>query len=750
MMAGVLIVLLLLVSSAESETRNPKLKAQDHWAFKSPVRPPVPKTENKSWPQNTVDHFILSRLEREGLSPSPEADRRTLIRRLSFDLTGLPPSPQEVAEFVADKSPGAYASLVERLLSSPHYGERWGRHWLDAAGYSDSNGYFDADSDRPLAYKYRDYVIRSFNDDKPLDRFLREQIAGDELAGYQAGGDVTPEIVELLVATHLLRNGPDGTGESDGNAQEQRVDRFSVLEGNVQIIGSALLGLTVQCARCHDHKFEPVTQEEYYQLQAILRPAYDPDRWLKPNDRALAIGTKKEREKNKHEIEKFEIERKALTESLEGLMKPWRKLVLDENLTKLPEQERQELQKALDTKEKERSARMKELLKTHEALVRIKDEDLINRFPDIASGYKSLSEAIKKREADRPVPLPQIAALTEQTNQPPAHHVLVRGNYTKTGREVEPGVPAVLCSAKNAFQISTPPAGRSGRRTAFAKWLTSAEHPTTARLMVNRLWQHHFAVGIVATPENFGLTGAQPSHPELLDWLTTEFMTSGWSVKALHRLMVMSATYRQASSSAEMAKAWQVDPDNRLLWRFPLQRLDGEAIRDAMLSISGELDRKAGGPYVPKAKTDEGQYVISENDPGSKRRAIYLQQRRTNPVTFLDLFDGAKMNPNCVQRTASTVPLQSLALLNSEFARARSKAFAERLLNEVKEDPTQRIDLAFELALSRGPTAAERAAAEEFLKRQGDFYSSSSETNHLVLTDFCQMLFAGNSFLYVE
>jgi hypothetical protein len=643
------------------------------------------------------------------------------------------------------------------------------------AGYADSNGYFDADSDRPLAHKYRDYVIQSFNDDKPFDRFIREQIAGDEMAGYEPGGDVTSNMVALLTATHFLRNAPDGTGESDGNPQEQRVDRFSVIEGNVQIIGSALLGLTLQCARCHDHKFEPVTQDEYYQLQAILRPAYDPDKWIKPNDRALSIGSKAELATNKQALEKFDKEMKALKESLDGLMKPWRKLVLDENLAKLPEDERKEIQKALDAKEKERSGKMKELLKKHETLVQIKDEDLLKRFPELAAGFNSLTEATKKHEAARPTPLPQIAALTEPAEKRPAHYVLVRGNYTKPGREVEAGVPAVLCSAHNSFQVTAQSAGSSGRRTALANWLTSPEHPTMARLIVNRIWQHHFGAGIVATADNFGLNGSRPSHPELLDWLATEFVRSGWSVKAMHRLIVTSATYRQSSvaagvkrlpsnpavrnsqsenqralRSSTVAKAMEVDPDNRLLWRFPLQRLDAESIRDAMLAISGELDPKVGGPFVPKAKTEEGQYVINEKEPGAKRRSIYLQQRRTNPVTILDLFDGAKMNPNCVQRTASTVPLQSLALLNSDFVRARSKAFAECVIKEAKDNSTTRIDLAFQRCLGRTPTAEERSAATEFCQTQAVHYADKPDVELLMLSDFCQMLFAGNSFLYVE
>ena len=384
-----------------------------HWAFKTPVRPTPPEVRNVKWTKNALDKFVLAELEREKLSPSPEANRAALIRRLSFDLIGLPPTPQEVNAFVNDPAADAYDKLVERLLASPHYGERWGRHWLDAAGYADSNGYFNADSDRPLAYKYRDYVVRSFNDDKPFDRFIQEQIAGDELAGYQPDGDITPETAELLIATHFLRNAPDGTGESDGNPLELKVDRYSVLEGNVQILGSVFLGSTVQCARCHDHKFEPVTQEEYYQLQAILRPAYDPQHWLKPSERVFTVGTRAAREENKTQIEKYNREIKTLKESLDGLTAPFRKLSLQENLEKIQEPARAAIQKALDTKEKERTAEMKALLKTNEAVVEINDEELLKRFPELAVGHNSLKEGIKTREEQRPAPLPQIAGLSE-------------------------------------------------------------------------------------------------------------------------------------------------------------------------------------------------------------------------------------------------------------------------------------------------------------------------------------------------
>ncbi|MBI3851248.1 MAG: DUF1553 domain-containing protein [Verrucomicrobia bacterium] len=721
----------------------------NHWAFKPPVRPATPKVRNQKWPRNAIDNFVLVRLEQKKILPSPEADRATLIRRLSFDLIGLPPTPQEVDEFVNDKSSGAYDKLVERLLASSHYGERWGRHWLDAAGYADSNGYFNADSDRPLAYKYRDYVVRSINDDKPFDRFIQEQLAGDELCGYQPDGDITPEMEELLIATHFLRNAPDGTGESDGNPLELKVDRYSVLEGNVQILGSAFLGLTVQCARCHDHKFEPIKQSEYYALQAILRPAFDPEHWRKPNERALTVGTRAARGESKRQLEKYDRELKALNESLEGLTTPFRKLGLRENLEKILEPTRAAIQKALDTKEKERTEEMKALLKTNEAIVQIKDEDLIKRFPELSAGFNSLKDAIKKREAERPSALPQIAVLTEPGTELPKHHLLVRGVYANEGAEVPPGVPAVFCSARNSYQLVSNTAQKnSGRRLALARWLTSPEHPMVGRVLVNRVWQHHFGEGLVATVDNLGVTGAKPSHLELLDYLATEFVQSGWKLKSLHRLIVNSATYRQSGALRDAAYA--VDPENTLLWRYPLQRLDAESVRDAILFTCGELNLELGGAYVPTKANSDSQVVVDEAIAGAKRRSLYLQHRRTQPLTMLDVFDTARMNPNCTRRNPSTVSLQSLALLNSDFIRARSRAFAQRLEKECGADNQQRLERTFLLALGRKPNPTERSAAEEFLQSQTTHYADKPDKAERVWTDFCQMVLAGNAFLYVE
>ena len=719
-------------------------RATNHWAFKQVEAPPIPPGSKAALKRirTPVDNFIFQGLSKQTLTPADEADPAILIRRVFFDLIGLPPTPEEVASFVNDGRPDAYEQLVERLLNSPHYGERWGRHWLDAAGYADSNGYFDADSDRPLAYKYRDYVVRSVNEDKPFDQFVREQIAGDELAGYDTNSDVTAQTEQLLTATHFLRNAPDGTGESDGNPQELRVDRYSVLEGNVQLLGSVFMGMTVQCARCHDHKFEPFSQQEYYQLQAILRPAYDPDHWLLPKQRLITVGTRQERERNAADIERADREIKAAKESLDGLVKPLRKLVIQENLQSVAESERAKIQKALDAKEKDRSKEMKELLKKYEAQVEIKDEILVKRFPEIGLALPKLQQGIAKREREKPAPLPQISALIEGRGTNSAHFILVRGNYGKSGAEVQPGVPAVESRSANRYSLGKCSNGSSGRRLGLANWLTSENNPVVARLTVNRVWQRHFGVGLVPTADNFGVTGAKPSHPELLDYLASELVRNGWKLKPLHRLILNSATYRQSSAYREVAQ--RLDPDNKWLSRFAMQRLDAECVRDAMLGASGEIDLSMGGPFVAKDKTEEGQYVIAEDKPGARRRSLYLQQRRTTPVTFVDVFDGAKMNPNCVQRTTSTVALQSLALLNSDFSRARSKAFAARLKREASTD-NGRVDLAFELGMGRKPTAIERQAAAEFLRSEP---LAPEQTGKL--TDFCQMIFASNAFLFVE
>ncbi|HKI34494.1 MAG TPA: DUF1549 and DUF1553 domain-containing protein [Gemmataceae bacterium] len=705
------IVLLSLLWVAFLSPRPALGDDKGHWAFRPPVRPAVPTVRQGERARTAIDRFILAALEAKSLSLSPEADRATLIRRVSFDLTGLPPTPAEIDAFLADPSPDAYDRMVERYLASPHYGERWGKYWLDAAGYADSNGYFNADTDRPLAWKYRDYVVRSFNADKPYDRFVTEQLAGDELAGYAPDGDVTPAMAELLAATHFLRNAPDGTGESDGNPDEVRTDRLTVLEGTLQITMNCLLGLTIQCGRCHEHKFEPIAHQEYYALQAIFFPAYNPERWTKPNDRVVSVAGRAERTAYQRRMELIDREVKAQRDSL---------------------------------------AAAAQRLKTSADLVKLTDDDLAKRFPAFASLREDVQKTIAVREKERPPPLEKVAAFVETDPSPPPHHVLKRGQHNAPGAEVAPGVPAAFCTSANVYRPEPKPAGRvsSGRRTAFAKWVTSPENPLFARVLVNRVWQHHFGTGLVSTPDNLGRSGAKPSHPELLDYLATEFVRGGWSVKSLHRLILASAVYRQASAPPE--KAAEADPDNRLLSCYPLRRLDAESLRDAMLLVSGELDQRLGGPYVASHRTADGSVEIAPSHDGARRRSVCLQQRRTQVVTLLQLFDAPALLGPCATRTTSTVPLQSLALLNSEFPRLRARAFARRLDHEAGTDPETRLGMAFRLACGRPPAAEELAAARRFLAAQAKVYAGEKDAAERTWIDLCQMVLASNAFLYVE
>jgi hypothetical protein len=737
------ITLLLTVQATE------KPAAPVTHRFFQPVQAPTPPTV-RGPVRTPIDRFILATLEAKQLAMNPEVDRATLIRRVSFDLTGLPPTLVELDAFLNDKAPNAYEKMVDSYLSSPHYGQRWGKYWLDAAGYADSNGYFNADSDRPLAWKYRDYVVSSFNADKPYDQFVREQLAGDELAGYTPTGDVMPAMVNSLVATHFLRNAPDGSGESDGNPDEVRTDRITVLEGNIQNMVNCLLGLTVQCARCHDHKFEPITQKEYYRLQAILFPVYNPDRWTKPNDRFVQVGTKVDIAARQRLTEQVDKQIKALKDGLSAFTEPLRDQLLDERLIEIDSATRNSILEAVKTPRDKRTSDHKKLLKKHAKLVDMSESDLEKRFPVYGPFREQTKKAIAEREKESPTPVERISAFVETDAQPAVHHLLKRGLHNQPTDEVQPGVPAALITAKNSFQIAHPSKGTitSGRRSALAKWLTSAENPLFARVMVNRIWQHHFGTGLVATVDNLGQSGSKSSHPELLDYLAAEFMNKGWSIKSLHRHIMHSAVYRQSSSPRKELAS--IDPDDRLLARFPVRRLDAEAVRDAMLQISGELDATSGGPAVPSKRTAEGIVVIEDATPGAFKRSLYLQQRRTQVVTFLQLFDAPSIVTTCGTRSPSTVPLQSLALLNSEFARGRSKTFATRLATEAGNSLNKQLDLAYQLTCARLPTSEERSLCETFLTAQQQVYAKEKDAENRAWIDLCQMLLSSNAFLYVE
>lgn len=732
----------------------------DHWAFR-PVRiPPVPAVDHFRV-RNDIDRFVLEKLQRLERGLASPADRETLLRRVALDLTGLPPTPAEIAEYQGDDNlsegdEDTYARMVERFLASPRYGQRWGKYWLDAAGYADSNGYFNADTDRPLAYKYRDWVIRALNDDLPFDRFLQMQIAGDELVGYAPQGDVTPEMIEALTATHFLRNSQDGTGESDGNDLEQTIDRYTVLEGTVQIMGSALLGLTLQCCRCHDHKFEPIAQRDYYSLQAILRPAYSPDQWLKPAQRVIEVGTVAERQAHRQQNEAIDGQVKAAEQALAEAARPFERPLIESRLAALSEQDRAAVLEAYDAPSESRSDRQNELLKQHEEALKTTHQQLGEKFPEFEQLRKSSVAEVSQYNASRPQPLEKIAVVTDWVRQPSPHPLLVRGDYASPGEEAPPAPPAELTSAENPFVVPAESGPTTGRRLALAHWLAAPHNPLVARVTVNRIWQQHFGRGLVATADNFGYTGAEPTHPELLDYLAGQFVDHGWSQKWLHRLILNSAVYRQTSRVADGRQ--QADPENNWLERFSLRRLDAEAIRDSTLAVSGELDTTMGGPYVPTKRSDDGHVLVAGDQPGAHRRAVYLQQRRTQVESMLGVFDAPTVVTNCVVRGASTVPLQSLTLLNSEFIRERATALAARLARESGPRIGDRLEYACQLAWGRLPRDDERTPLQEFLADRfvaGDgaalpWDQPASAVEQSAWTDLCQMLLASNQFLYVE
>ena len=661
---------------------------EQHWAFRPPSSPAPPPVKQAGRVRTPIDRFVLARLEAKGLSLAPSADKWALVRRVSFDLTGLPPTPDQIARFLGDRSDDAYEKMVDGYLASPRFGERWGKFWLDAAGYADSNGYFSADTDRPLAYRYRDYVIRSLNADKPLDQFVREQLAGDELADWDGKSELTPTMKDMLIATHYLRNSQDGTGESDGNPDEVRIDRYTVLEGTVQIIGSSLLGLTVQCARCHDHKFESISQREYYGLQAMIFPAFNPEQWVKPNDRATYAASKKE-------------------------MTAW-----------------EADNKRIDAK----------------IAARRGEKDVAKR--------KELDEQIKNIEKQRKPKPGKIAWVTDLGPEPPDVPLLVRGNYKIHGEKVRPAALAVLDEPSNPFNLDKAAAETprtTGRRLAFARWLTKPDSRAAAllaRVLANRIWQNHFGRGIVASADNLGEAGELPTHESLLNYLASQLADGGWKAKSLHRMILRSAVYRQSSRPRVEAK--KIDPDELLLWRFPLRRLDAESIRDAMLAAAGELDVRMGGPYVPTSRSGVGEVVVDENRDGARRRSVYLQSRRTQIASLLETFDAPSIVFSCTRRTPTTIPLQSLSLLNSDFARRRAKALAKRVARQAGSQTNIRIDRAFLITVGRNPSKSERTAAEEFIKNQPDQYKDQPDAEARAWIDLCQALMASNAFLYVE
>ncbi len=903
----------------------------EHWAFQPLRRPDRPVLTNRDRVRTRIDEYVQAKLESKQLTFHLDADRRTLIRRVSLDLTGLPPSPAEVSSFLNDARPDAYERMVDRFLHSPRFGERWGKHWLDVAGYADSNGYFSADTDRPLAYRYRDYVIRSINQDKPFDRFLCEQIAGDEMVSFTPGEPATPDTIERLIATHFLRNGQDGTDIGVQEPEAFEIDRRAALEASVQVTSSALFGLTVHCARCHDHKFEPITQKEYYQLQAVLFPAFNPQDWVNPQDRIVHAYLPGEKELWQAEQQKIEAElvrceqefRDWLSEHREPSVElfaddfdaaseasRWSDRAPGENgsIVRLeaaasedgphvgahrrdqrlylaagnvetflatqaaidwtPAQPGDWVQVTFDlvstqTHEEPAAERIGYMIACHDLddsssdqggnllidgnpqgatsvyrdypgtdqrtlgaigeraylpgrnygvritrdhdgqlvlehlcdgipdgkSLKLNDADLPDGgfafllYPrrnfvvdhvrveacDVKATTESQRAEIRKAREDRRAayerrrdewrqrrqsqPGIPIAWVTDKSTREPEVPLLVRGLYHQRGELVTPAGIGALTNDANAYRIETPtsPHRTTGRRLGFARWLTEPKGPAAglvARVHVNRIWRQYFGRGIVATTDNLGQSGAAASHPELLEYLAWELHHHHWQQKSIHRQIVCSTVYRQAATANDAGLA--SDPENRWLWRFPLRRLEAEVIRDAMLTVAGQLDETPFGPYVPTLQTPVGEVVVDPKVPGARRRSVYLQQRRSQTLSMLKVFDAPAIATICSARPSSTVPLQSLALLNSDFVLDCGQKLAERLKREAKgRDASWIVHHAWEVVMGRPPTAHEAGAAAQFLRDQESLYSDP-QAEFWALSDLCHMLLASNSFLYLE
>ena len=711
-----------------------------YWAFLKPAERPLPEVSESTRVSNGIDAFILSKLAEKSLTLAPEADRRTLIRRLYFDLIGLPPPPEEVKAFVESRSPKAYEKLIDCLLSDPRYGERWGRHWLDLARYADTNGY-EGDPEWPHAWRYRDYVIDSFNQDKPYDQFLKEQIAGDEFFQVVSAVPAPPPEPEKQVALSFLRLAPfNRTPVSDEN-------RDSLLSEMTSTVSSVFLGLTVGCAKCHDHKYDMVPTRDFYRMKAFFATVqitntgraggYEPAEFYRSGEKEWADQS---RAQHKKDLEQAETEFKEF-------QKP-----LLEKLAAAKKVERPEGSKELTVKDLEREINSEnsntsgfdkkpEIFTQEEKQRYFKFTERVGRLKKAIERLEPLAMGL--RNADGPPMGPNV----------PTTYVLNRGEYDHPGEPVEPGFLSAIEGHSNPAALELDRYKMfptRGRRMTLANWIASPGNPLTARVMANRIWQYHFGRGIVETSSDFGKNGGSPSHPELLDWLANRFVKEKWSIKAMHRLILTSSAYRQTSHKTD-ARAGQADPDNRLLWRFPRRRLEAEAIRDSVLAVSGRLNLKRGGPpvYPPLPEgLDEAQKVQSVNTwetslgEDARRRSIYIFQRRALNMPFLETFDAPVLNTSCDRRRHSITALQALSMYDSDFVNEEARHFARRVRSDTGPDVAEQIRSAFQIAYGRAPKPKEIEQARSLMA------DVSPRENALVA--LCRVLLNSSEFIYID
>jgi len=734
----------------EPETHGPEQQFTDEersWWSLQPIRRPAVPAKKDPREQNPIDAFVRVELEKNGLSFSDEADPETLARRLAFDLTGLPPG-EVIGKLSSvngnqNSTPNTdHGSLITELLASPHYGERWGRHWLDVAGYADSEGFNEQDTERKHAWKFRDYVIQALNVDKPFDEFVREQIAGDEIAaklGLNANSPTDAEkarYAELVTATGFLRMAPDGTG-----TENTLLARNATIVDTLKIVSTAFYGMTIQCAECHDHRYDPITQKDYYELRAVFEPGFDSKNWRQPARRLVSLQTKEQ----KAAADAVETEAKKIDDARLVKQEAFITEVLEKELAKRDEAVREPLRKAFRTVVKDRTPEQVALLKQHPSVASLSagslylyDTTYKTKHADTLKKMTDEAAAVRAKKPKEEL----IHAFTEVPVKPeaiPATFLFHRGNPESPKDPVKPSDLAVLSGwRKTDVPEKLAELPTSGRRLAFAEMLTDGQHPLLARVIVNRVWMHHFGTGLVKTPADFGHLGEKPSHPELLDWLASEFMAKGWSLKELHRLILSSHTWRQKSDRD--AQRDLIDPDNRLLSRQNKRRLEAEVLRDALLVVSGKLNMKAGGEPVPVMLTEEGQVVLGVDtmDTAGRqtgkyiplngeefRRSVYVQIRRSRPLEMFATFDAPDMTTaNCEIRPVTTVSPQSLLLMNNLGMREHAQHFGERLIKECGDASVEeQVRHAWRLVYGREPVTEELEAGAAFLTMQTAHYT---------------------------
>ena len=736
--------LVVLSTALLADDRQQSLEAYDrliqesdreHWAYRPIRNPAIPDVNHAGWTRSPIDAFILSRLEKQGWRPSPSVSKRTLLRRVYLDLIGVPPGLVQQERFLNDPAPNAFERVVDELLGNPGYGERWGRHWLDLVRYAETNGY-ERDAEKPSVWRYRDYVIAAFNSDTPFNRFVLEQLAGDELAGRNSA---------TVIATGFFRLGP-----WDDEPADPKQDRSDQLDDIVRTTSQVFLGITMGCARCHNHKFDPITVHDYYRTVAIFDPLKRPQNGRRERDlpagsvaqvAALSARDQKISERNK---------------KIGDLRHPFRVKHLKSGQSKLPP----EVLEAFRTDEKKRNSKQKELVEKH---LKQFEAEVAAAMPNgTKQRLGTLQEQVQQLRRQTP-DLPLGYFLTEPSPVAPQTNLLLRGRASLPGPVVQPGFPTVLVARQPGFLKSSEHTTR--RRLTMARWIASPKNPLTARVIVNRVWQYHFGEGLVRTPSNFGVSGQSPTHPELLDWLTYWFVNQAdWSLKKLHRLILTSSTYRM--SKRVNPEYLREDPENELFWRFPYKRMQVEAIRDSMLAVSGQLNHKMYGPstylYVPKealeGHSDPGKIWKPFREPEASRRTVYAFVKRSLVVPMLEVLDLCDTTRSTEKRSITSVAPQALTLFNGNFVNRQAGHLVSRLMREIGDDPERQIERAYLLALCRRPKPAEVAALKMFLKEEAAIVSkteldsgsprSQTERHRRALIQMCRVIFNLNEFVY--